>query len=225
MARGAVTGGASGRRTAIQRKALTSAPPAGGSPAAERAAPGRAPGRRPARVHRRRADPRQAHRQQADPQAGGQPAGGSPAGAPPAGRTPARGPLSPGPGRPGSDRPGNGRPASGHPAAPPGRAAPGRPVVPAGLRSRGCSSARWWPWSSACSRIFGLFSVSDLIGLGDLRRSIFLVVFSLLIGAVALWLGVSAAIRSRRTAAGRPRGCRLGDRPRQHRHPVQRACC
>lgn len=54
--------------------------------------------------------------------------------------------------------------------------------------------------------MFGLFSVSDLIGLGDLRRSIFLVVFSLLVGAFALWLGVSAATRSRRAAAVRPRG-------------------
>jgi hypothetical protein len=54
--------------------------------------------------------------------------------------------------------------------------------------------------------MFGLFSVSDLISLGDLRRSIFLVVFSLLVGAFALWLGVSAATRSRRAAGGRPRG-------------------
>ena len=54
--------------------------------------------------------------------------------------------------------------------------------------------------------IFGLFSVSDLISLGDLRRSIFLVVFSLLVGAFALWLGVSATTRSRRAAGGRPRG-------------------
>jgi hypothetical protein len=54
--------------------------------------------------------------------------------------------------------------------------------------------------------IFGLFSISDLIGLGDLRRSILLVVFSFLIGAVALWLGVSAVVQSRRAATGRPRG-------------------
>jgi hypothetical protein len=54
--------------------------------------------------------------------------------------------------------------------------------------------------------MFSLFSVSDLIGLGDLRHSIILVVFSLLVGALALWLGVSAMTRSRRAAAGRPRG-------------------
>jgi predicted PurR-regulated permease PerM len=54
--------------------------------------------------------------------------------------------------------------------------------------------------------MFSLFSVSDLIGLGDLRRSIFLVVFSLLAGAFALWLGVSAVTRSRRASDGRPRG-------------------
>jgi heme A synthase len=54
--------------------------------------------------------------------------------------------------------------------------------------------------------MFGLLSVSDLIGLGNLRRSIFLVVFSLLVGALALWLGTSAVVRSRRAAAGRPRG-------------------
>ena len=54
--------------------------------------------------------------------------------------------------------------------------------------------------------MFGLFSVSDLIGLGDLRRSILLVVFSLLVGAIARWLGVSAVVRARRAATGRPRG-------------------
>jgi hypothetical protein len=54
--------------------------------------------------------------------------------------------------------------------------------------------------------MFGLLSISDLIGLGNLRRGIFLVVFSLLVGALALWLGVSATVRSRRAAAGRPRG-------------------
>ena len=54
--------------------------------------------------------------------------------------------------------------------------------------------------------MFGLLSVSDLIGLGDLRRCVFLVAFSLLVGAVALWLGISAIVRSRRAAAARPRG-------------------
>ena len=54
--------------------------------------------------------------------------------------------------------------------------------------------------------IFGLFSVSGLIGIGDLRRSILLVVFSLLVGVAALWLGVSGVVRSRRAATGRPRG-------------------
>jgi hypothetical protein len=54
--------------------------------------------------------------------------------------------------------------------------------------------------------MFGLLSVSDLIGLGNLRRCVLLVVLSLLAGALALWLGVSAIAASRRAAAGKPRG-------------------
>jgi hypothetical protein len=54
--------------------------------------------------------------------------------------------------------------------------------------------------------MFGLLSVSDLFSSGNVHRYIFLVAFSLLAGAVALWLGVSAIVRSRRAATGRPRG-------------------
>jgi hypothetical protein len=54
--------------------------------------------------------------------------------------------------------------------------------------------------------MFGLLSVSDLIGTGVVQRYVYLVAFSLFVGAVALWLGVSTVMRSRRTGTGRPRG-------------------
>jgi hypothetical protein len=55
--------------------------------------------------------------------------------------------------------------------------------------------------------MFGLFAFSDLIGqLGDLRRTTLLVGFSLVIGAVSLWLGVTSVTSSRRAATARPRG-------------------
>ena len=55
--------------------------------------------------------------------------------------------------------------------------------------------------------MFGLFAFSDLIGqLGDLRRTELLVGFSLIVGAVSLWLGVTAVTGSRRAATARPRG-------------------
>ena len=54
--------------------------------------------------------------------------------------------------------------------------------------------------------MFGLLSVSELVGLGNFRRGVFLIAASLAVGAVAVWLGVSVVARSRRAAAGRPRG-------------------
>ena len=54
--------------------------------------------------------------------------------------------------------------------------------------------------------MFGLLGVSDLIGVGNVQRYVYLVAFSLCVGAIALWLGVSAVVRSRRTGSGRPRG-------------------
>jgi hypothetical protein len=54
--------------------------------------------------------------------------------------------------------------------------------------------------------MFGLLRVSDLIGVGDVQRYFYLVAFSLLVGAVAVWLGVSAVKRAQRTGTARPRG-------------------
>ncbi len=54
--------------------------------------------------------------------------------------------------------------------------------------------------------MLGLLGVSDLIGVGNVQRYVYLVAFSLCVGATALWLGVSAVTRSRRTGTGRPRG-------------------
>jgi hypothetical protein len=54
--------------------------------------------------------------------------------------------------------------------------------------------------------MFGLLGVSDLIGIGNVQRYVYLVAFSLCVGAIALWLGASTVRRSRRTGTGRPRG-------------------
>ena len=54
--------------------------------------------------------------------------------------------------------------------------------------------------------MFGLLRVSDLIGVGDVQRYFYLVAFSLLVGAVAVWLGATAVKRAKRTGTGRPRG-------------------
>jgi hypothetical protein len=54
--------------------------------------------------------------------------------------------------------------------------------------------------------MFGLLGVSDLIGVGNVQRYVYLVAFSLCVGAIALWLGISAVAASRRTGTGRHRG-------------------
>jgi uncharacterized protein YacL len=82
---------------------------------------------------------------------------------------------------------------------PPGEQ-PGRPPTPA-LQQRALAGLVLGLLS-----MFGLLSVSDLIDTGNIRRYVYLVGCSLIVGAIGLWLGASAVARSRRTATGRPRG-------------------
>ena len=85
-------------------------------------------------------------------------------------------------------------------APPNGQRQPGRPTTPA-LQQRAIVGLVLGLLS-----MFGLLGVSDLIGVGNVQRYVYLVAFSLCVGAIALWLGVSAVVRSRRTGTGRPRG-------------------
>jgi hypothetical protein len=59
--------------------------------------------------------------------------------------------------------------------------------------------------------ILGLLGLIGLaLGLGNLRRGIFVAVLTLLFGAIAIWLGVSANRSARRAGTARPRGARAG---------------
>jgi hypothetical protein len=59
--------------------------------------------------------------------------------------------------------------------------------------------------------MLGLLGLIGLaLGLGNLRRGIFVAVLTLLFGAIAIWLGVSANRSARRAGTARPRGARAG---------------
>jgi len=59
--------------------------------------------------------------------------------------------------------------------------------------------------------ILGLLGLIGLaLGLGNLRRGIFVAVLTLLFGATAIWLGASANRSARRNGTARPRGARAG---------------
>jgi hypothetical protein len=58
-----------------------------------------------------------------------------------------------------------------------------------------------------------VLSVLALFGIGgkfDFRRGIYLVIFALVLGLAACWLGATAMQRARRAASMRPRGAVLG---------------
>src|ERR1700722_16931691 len=64
--------------------------------------------------------------------------------------------------------------------------------------------------------MLGLLGLIGLaLGLGNLRRGIFVAVLTLLFGAIAIWLGVSANRSARRAGTARPRGApaRAGPAP------------
>jgi hypothetical protein len=57
----------------------------------------------------------------------------------------------------------------------------------------------------------GVLSLVGLaFGLGNLRRGVFVAVVTLLFGAMAIWLGVRARRRARRSGTARPRGATSG---------------
>jgi len=57
----------------------------------------------------------------------------------------------------------------------------------------------------------GLLSLVGLaLGLGNLRRGVFVAVLTLLFGLTAIWLGVRANRRARRSGTARPRGAVSG---------------
>src|SRR5579875_2795316 len=56
----------------------------------------------------------------------------------------------------------------------------------------------------------GLLSLIGLSLIGDMRRAVYVVALTLLIGAAGTWLGASAMSRARRTGTTRPRGAVSG---------------
>jgi hypothetical protein len=57
----------------------------------------------------------------------------------------------------------------------------------------------------------GVLSLLGLaLGLGNLRRGVFVVVLTLVFGVTAIWLGVRASRRARRSGTARPRGAISG---------------
>jgi hypothetical protein len=54
--------------------------------------------------------------------------------------------------------------------------------------------------------IIGVLSLAGLmLGLGNLRRGVYVAVLTLLFGVAAIWLGVTASKKARRTGTARPR--------------------
>jgi hypothetical protein len=83
------------------------------------------------------------------------------------------------------------------PPTPPGRLA--RPPDPA-VRQR-----------AMVALLLGILSVFALLGLGsNFHRGVYLVIFSLAVGAGACWFGVTALRQARRAATWRPRGAIFG---------------
>ena len=59
--------------------------------------------------------------------------------------------------------------------------------------------------------VLGVLSLLGLaLGLGNLRRGVFVAVLTLLFAVTAIWLGISASRRARRGGTARPRGAVSG---------------
>ncbi len=54
--------------------------------------------------------------------------------------------------------------------------------------------------------ILGVLSLFGLAQIGNLHRGVYVIIVTLLIGLCAVWLGVSALRRARRSGTARPRG-------------------
>jgi len=86
-------------------------------------------------------------------------------------------------------------------ARPPRPPRPTRPPEPA-LRQR-----------AYAAMFLAVLSVIALFGIGgnfDFHRGVYLVIFALVVGLAACWLGVTAMRRARQSASMRPRGALLG---------------
>jgi hypothetical protein len=83
-----------------------------------------------------------------------------------------------------------------------------------GAPPRGKLPARQLPPPDAAQRqralaafSLGVLSLLGLaLGLGDLRRGVYVAVLTLLFGVTAIWLGAGTSRRARRTGTARPRG-------------------
>jgi ABC-type amino acid transport system permease subunit len=59
--------------------------------------------------------------------------------------------------------------------------------------------------------LLGVLSLIGLmLGLGNLRRGVFVAVLTLVFAGVAIWLGVTSSRKARRSGTGRPRGAVSG---------------
>ena len=80
---------------------------------------------------------------------------------------------------------------------------PGRPPLPPAdpaLRQRALAAL-----------LLGVLSLIGLMfGLGNLRRGVFVAALTLVFAAVAIWLGVTASRKARRSGTARPRGAVSG---------------
>src|SRR5579859_2662666 len=83
-----------------------------------------------------------------------------------------------------------------------------------GTQPRGLLPARQLPPPDPALRqlaltasVLGVLSLLGLaLGLGNIRRGVFVAVVTLLFGATAVWLGTRASRRARRAGTARPRG-------------------
>jgi uncharacterized membrane protein len=97
------------------------------------------------------------------------------------------------------------------PPPPPGQAPP--PVRPVPARPQGRPTGvprRELRQQALAATVFGLLSLLALTAANQAGHAIYLVVFALLIGAVAAVLGISAGRRAHREGAARPRGSVAG---------------
>ncbi len=97
-------------------------------------------------------------------------------------------------------------PAGGVPPAFPGRSArAGGPVTPAGTPLLPPDPAL--QHRSVAALFVAMLSLAGFLGFNfDLHRGILIVLYALLAGVVALWLGLTAMSRARRNRTARPRG-------------------
>ena len=69
------------------------------------------------------------------------------------------------------------------------------------------AAGRGWHAAARVAALFlGLLSLFGLLGLSNLQRGIYIAAFTLVTGALAVWLSITSIIRARRTGTMSPRG-------------------